>query len=211
MKLGPLEVSWKFGQTPAATSVAPTREAGRSGTEVFGGYVVEKEKDHHLIGTNRYLTYSDLLVNTSVVAAGVRYFTNLVSKPTWKVKPADDTDKGPSDESKALAEFVEDVLFKQLNVPWTRIVRRATPFRFYGFGIHEWTAAKREDGRFGLKSLNPRPQHTMGRWNVDKHGDVKGFWQNTYANGSVEVYIPRRKTVYLVDDSLTDSPEGMGL
>lgn len=211
MKIGPLEINLKFGQTPAATSVAPTREAGTRGTEVYGGFVVERERDPSLIGQQRYQTYSDLAVNTSVVAAGVRYFINLVAKPAWKVIPANDTDKGPSDASKKAAEFVEKALFDSLDTPWSRIVRRSVSYVFYGFGISEWTAKVLEDGQLGFKSLNQRPQHTVERWNVDDKGNVLGLWQNSYAQGATDIYIPRKKTVYLVDDALTDSPEGLGI
>jgi len=183
-----------------------TTEIGLSGTPVYGGFVVTNERDASLYGANRYMTYADIMINTAVVASGVRYFINLVAKASWKVVSANDTD-----QAKELAEFVESVIDK-LNTPWPRVVRRATTFRFYGFGIHEWTAILRKDGRIGFKSLNHRPQHTIERWNTDIHGQVNGFWQGGLSQaGTADVYIPRLKTVYLVDDALSDSPEGLGV
>lgn len=206
MRIGPLEISFKL-QPPPAASVSPMREAGVRGVDVYGGYIGERERNPALVGANKYEVYSDLLVNTSVVAAGVRYFVNLVAKPSWKVTPADD-----SDEAKRLAEIVEDIV-DDIDTPWPRIIRRATSFRFYGFGVHEWTAKRTKKGYIGLQSLNPRPQHTIEQWAVTDHGQVKGFYQRSNLIGvnAAHIYIPRTKTVYLVDDALTDSPEGMGV
>jgi hypothetical protein len=55
-----------------------------------------------------------------------------------------------------------------------------------------------------------RPQHTIERWDIADTGDVLGVWQRSPQTGA-ENYIPREKLIYLLDDTLTDSPEGMGL
>jgi len=182
----------------------PFEPMGAPGTAIFGGYIVEGEKDSSLTGEQKYITYSDMLANTAIVAAGVRYFLNLVAKAGWKVEPADD-----SAEAQKYADLVEDMLH-DMDTPWHRVVRRAAMFKFYGFAISEWTAKRREDGIVGLQDIEPRAQLTILRWDVDKHGKVLGVIQRNPQNGQ-DLYLPRAKLLYMCDDSLNDSPEGLGL
>lgn len=179
-------------------------EMGVSGTPVYAGYVLTPERSHKLVGQEKYRTYSEILANTSIVAAGTRYFLNIIAKPSWNVEPADQ-----SDEAKQLAEFVEDV-FDSLHTPWGRIVRRAGTYRFHGFNIQEWTACRRDDGKIGFQDIETRPQWTIWRWEVDEQGAVIGAWQRDPLTGR-ELGLPRGKIMYIVDDTITDSPEGMGL
>jgi hypothetical protein len=82
-------------------------------------------------------------------------------------------------------------------------------YRFHGFSTQEWTAKKRPDGRIGFVDIESRPQHTIERWTRDETGKVVGVWQRPPQTGD-EIPIDRWKLVYMVDDMLTDSPEGMG-
>lgn len=182
---------------------SPYREAGAAGTAIIGGYVIAKERNAKMTGDARYINASDILANASIVAASVRYFLNLCSAPVWKAKPPNDTDR-----AKEAAEFAEEVI-NSCSTNWSRIVRRAGMFRFHGFGIHEWTAIKRADGRIGFSDVEQRPQHTIKRWQVDEQGTVEGVWQRAPLTGE-ELWLPRKKIVYLVDDMMTDSPEGLG-
>lgn len=184
-------------------TVSPYVEQGVSGTPIYGGYIRETEKNARLTGASRYRLASDILTNTSIVAAGMRHFLNLCAKPKWKIEPADDTDA-----AKEVAEFVEEVLFG-MATSWSRQIRRAAMFKYHGFGIHEWTAVKRDDGRIGMKDIESRPQHTIQRWGVDENGAVTGVWQRSPQTGQ-EIWLPRSKVVYMVDDAMTDNPEGMG-
>lgn len=177
---------------------------GAPGFATYGGFVVEQEKDVSLIGREKYTTYANMLANTSIVAAGVRFFLNVVAKAGWKVEPADD-----SEEAKELAELVEDIMHDMVT-PWSRVIRRAAMYRFYGFGIQEWTAKRREDGVIGMLDIEPRAQLTIEQWDVDEHGEVLGVVQRS-PQTSRDHYLPRQKLVYMVDDSLHDNPEGLGL
>jgi hypothetical protein len=193
------------------TNSNPTQTLGTSGAILSGGFLVTGEQDARLQGTQKYKTYSDLLANISIVAAGTRYFLNLVAKAKWKVEPAKDKDdgSGSSKEAEKKAKEFEKV-FKETETPWHRIVRRSAMYRFYGFSVQEWTAEARKDGIIGFKDIAPRPQKTITRWDVDEVGKVHGMVQ-TNPNTFKDVFLPRNKTVYIVDDSLNDDPEGLGL
>ena len=184
--------------------VAPTKTVGASGTAIYGGYIQENEKNTKLTGTEKYKTYSDILANTAIVAAGVRFFLNLIQKAEWSFNPADKTPRAME-----LAELMEEIAH-DMETPWSRAMRRAAMYKFYGFSIQEWTAKKRDDGVMGLMDIAPRAQLTIERWDVDETGRVKGCVQRS-PQTSEEIYLPRPKLLYLVDDSLNDSPEGLGI
>ena len=195
---------WLAGRVPTPPP-KPFAEMGVAGTAVWGGYVQVKEKSPDWVGRQKYVTSTELAVNTAIVSAGVHYFLNLVAYPKWNIRPSDDDDE----EAIALAEFVENV-FSHMTSPWYKIVRRAAMYRFHGFGIQEWTALKRKDGLIGFKDIEARPQHTIEQWDVDVDGTVLGMWQRSPQTGQL-LGIPRKKVLYLVEDTLTDSPEGMGM
>lgn len=192
-----------FRSPRASASSSPFKETGVSGTPVRGGWVSPPPGGDPLGGRNRYADTHSMLRDISIVAAGLRYFLNLTARPAWKLEPPDDTP-----DAKAAAEFAEEVIYG-LDTSWSRVVRRSGSYRFHGFGIHEWTAKRRDDGRIGLASIEPRPQHTITKWDVDENGGVRGVTQTAPLTGR-EIYLPREKIVYFVDDTLSDSPAGMG-
>lgn len=185
--------------------VTPMREQGVSGTAVWGGYPQQREKSSEWVGRQKYITSTEMASNISIVAAGIHYFLNLISQPSWTVRPSSDEDQ----EAIELAEWTEMVLNK-MTTPWYRVVRKAGMFRFHGFGIQEWTAIRRDDGTTGLKDVEARPQHTIERWEVDLDGTVTGVWQRAPQTSQL-IGLPRGKLLYLVDDTMTDSPEGLGI
>ena len=191
------------------TSASPTSTVGSSTEDLNGsGYIISRERSPKLRGRQRYITYSELLTNTVVAAAGVRYFLNLVANAEWTFQPATDEEGETLPGADEVARFVQDV-FNDMESSWPKVVRRAARFRFNGFSWQEWTAKKREDGRIGLSDVEPRPCSSIERWDVDENNNVLGVTQ--YVPGRPEVYLPRSKALYLVDDVLEDSPEGTGL
>lgn len=186
------------------TKPDPDETQGVAGTAIFGGIIVPKDRHSKLLGEQRYLTFTDIIANIAIVGASIRYFLAMVAKPEWHMEPADD-----SEEAKKVAEFVEETLY-DMSTPWYRIVRRMAMYWFYGFSIHEWTAKIREDGKWGMKDVEVRPQRTIERWDVDLSGTVFGVIQVSPQTGD-QIYLPREKLVYLVDDALDDSPEGLGI
>ena len=185
--------------------VSPTETLGSSGAAIFGGYIEEFEKDRELgSGSERYRTYSDMLANVSIVAAGTRFFLNLVAKASWSFSASEE------DASGEFAERAESMLTDDPLTPWHRIVRRSSMYRFYGFSVQEWTARRRDDGLLTFADIAPRAQRTIERWDVDDTGRVLGALQ-TSPQTQLEIYLPREKLLYIVDDTLNDSPEGLGL
>lgn len=183
----------------------PTETLGGAGTPSYGGYLVETEGSSDLSGLERYRTYSNIIANCSIAAASIRYFLDLMSKADWRVAPAEDS----GDAGAAIAELWEEAMY-DMDRSWARVVRRAGLYRFYGFSVQEWTAKMTEDGTIFFKDVAPRAQATIERWQVDVHGKVEGAYQTLPSNNQ-QILIPREKMVYLVDDTLNDSPTGLGI
>jgi hypothetical protein len=183
----------------------PMQRMGVPGFVVTGGYVLPAEIDRRLPTKERQRLYEANLTDVNIVATGVRYFLDLVAGAEWNFEAADE-----SEEAQAWADFVKDAL-NDMETPLSRVVRRAAMYKFYGYSIQEWTLKSREDGRIGFADIEPRPQNTIERWDIDgTSGRVRGVWQRNPNNG-IELYIPRDKIVYVTDDTLSDSPEGLGL
>lgn len=187
------------------TSASPTEMAGAPGTAIYGGYLVTDEKNPRLASQeDRYRTYADVMANTSIVAAGMRYFLALIAKSSWSFTASE------ADTDGRFAELTEKSLTDDPDTNWPRIVRRAAMFRFYGFSTQEWAMKRHEDGHFTFRDIAPRAQRTIEKWDTDVEGNVLGVVQLS-PQTSQELYIPRSKMLYLVDDTLNDSPEGLGL
>ena len=188
-----------------ASKATPTRSIGESGTAIWGGYVQSPDREPSLLGEQRYKTFADLLLNVDIVSAGVRYFLNLVGAATWKVQPAEEGNA----EAERIAELVEDIMHDMLR-SWTSIVRRSAMYKLYGFDVQEWTAKKRKDGAVGYTNISPRPQATIKQWETDDEGNVTMVVQRPPQHGQ-NISIPRSKLIYIADQSISDSPEGVGL
>jgi hypothetical protein len=186
------------------TRVEADKTLGTHAAIIHGGYLQSDERESSLGPLIKYKTYSDILCNTSIVAAGTRYFLNLVSRAGWRVVPAND-----SFAAIALAEEFHKMLHK-METPWHRVVRRAAMYRYYGFSVQEWTAMRRDDGIVSYLDVAPRAQRTIERWDVELSGRVQGMIQRS-PQTNMEIYLPRHKCVYVVDDALDDSPEGVGI
>lgn len=178
-------------------------ELGVGGARHTGGYIIEEERDSSLAGLEKYTTFSNILLNTSVVSASVRYYLNLITKAGWHFTPSE------ADTDKKYSELVQEI-FDDMDTPFHRVVRRAAMYRFYGFSLHEWTFKLRDDGNYGFFDVAPRPQRTIERWDLDVKGRVLGVDQADPNTGQ-RTAIPRWKMMYVVDDSINDSPQGVGL
>jgi len=129
------------------------------------------------------------------------------AEPGAMVPPVDPR----AEKAKELAEWVEQVLFHDMQSPWWSLVRRTVMFKPTGCSIHEWTAERRADGRIGIADVENRPPATIEQWDLDRSGTLQGVGQRIPLTSEF-TYIPRWKLLYVVDDELADGdPQGVGL
>lgn len=190
-------------QSKPSNSTGNNDVSGVGSSVIQGGWLSNNEKDAKLRNRQRYETFGDILANTSIVAAGTRFFLNLIAKSDWKFEFEDKYDPE-----------IEDALYNimdKCNTPWYRVVRRTAMYRFHGYGLQEWSAKKLDDGTIGYFDIQPRPQFTIEQWDVDPATNiVQGVVQRAPQDGQ-RFYIPRDKMIYALDDSISDTPEGLGL
>jgi hypothetical protein len=205
------EARGSSGGESIAKAAVPTTTIGTSQTGYgldAGGEVVWTDRTLNLIGAARFDVYDRMVRDVTIVAAGVRLLLNLMANAVWTVNPPE----GLSDNEAAVAQGYADQAYEMLfdmTSSWSSVVRKVAMFRFQGFSIMEWTAKRNDDGTIGFLDVEHRPQRTIVKWLRDKGGTVEGVVQR--ATGLGEVTLPRTKIVYAVDDTLTDSPEGLGL
>jgi hypothetical protein len=161
-----------------------------------------------LTGTERFDEYQRILRDTMIVGAGARLFLNLIGNAVWTVNPPEGLNEAEEARAQEIADQAYEMLF-DMTSSWASVVRRTAAFRLFGFAVQEWTAKITDDGAVGLLDIEHRPQKTIVRWNRDEGGTVESIVQRV--GGRSEVVLPRSKVVYAVDDTLSDSPEGMGL
>lgn len=188
---------------PQASAI-PTVTSGVHGQSLVHGYIQTREKNAELIGRQRYITYSEMIVNSTIVGNGVRYFLALVGKSDWRAEPADD-----SEEAQRFADLTMEIL-NDMKTPLKDAVEGAAMFRHYGFSVLEWTMKLRPDGNMGFKDLARRAQNTIERWDVEDDGTIIAAVQRSPQTYK-EIKLMRSRLVYLVDKALDDSPEGLGL
>lgn len=183
----------------------PTATLAVGGTAVYGGFLDNRESNSEMVGQAKYKAFSDAIANVAIIAAGVRLLLNLVANAKWKAEP-------PRDSGEQGQEFADRTMgvLNGMRRPWHRTVRRLAGHRFHGFAAGEWVAQREEDGSIGFKDVIPLPQITIERWWMDKDGWMAGCVQTSPQTGK-PASIPREKMVYVVDDALNDSPEGLGL
>lgn len=195
-----------FKRKPAVPE-APVVEdrQGTGGTVSYGGFLQSKEASPDLQGEAKYTTFDNVILNSTVAAAAVRYYHALITGVGWSLKPGDGAN------AQKYAERIDKMIKTEMRAPWNQSIGRLGHYKWVGFAVLEWIAEMLPDGFVGLTSLENRPQATIQRWDLEpQSGHVLGFIQRDPQDGK-EYYLPRWKSVYLADQSITNSPEGVGM
>lgn len=203
-------VKFAKGQSgnPAGRPVRKGKAApGSDGVVSYGGYITSGEGNSALTGSQKWITYANA-INEAVIATGVRYFGNLLAGTEWH---ADPSPEGGADAARAV-EIVEAGLLNNrlMPRPWPMVVRKAAMCRLMGYSLHATALARRPDGLVVFSDIAHRPQRTIIEWHRD---DEAAPWrsvvQQTTSGKRYELELA--ECFYCVDDTLTDSPEGVGL
>jgi hypothetical protein len=193
---------------PTQTLGTSRDTSGRMGAGEGAGTFDEPDRLINLIGPRRFDEYNRLVRDVSIIGAGSRLFLNLISNAVWTVNPPEGLNEADTATAQGYADQAYAMLY-DMTTSWSQVVRKTAAFRLHGFCIQEWTAKRNDDGAIGIKDIEHRPQKTITQWFRDEGGTVEAVVQRV--PGRQDVKLPRAKVVYAVDDTLTDSPEGMGL
>jgi hypothetical protein len=189
------------------TKTPTTNPAGTDGEAAPGGLIQSREQSHDLTGQRLYTTFINTIHQSVIVAAAARNYLALAGGAKWT---ALENRAGGKDAKRGVEILRDGLLESPMPRPWQSCVKKQAYFHFAGFAAHAWTIRRREDGLVVFSDLGHRPQQTVYRWDKpDEQTPLQGFeqltvWGNTY-------YVPRTRLWYTVDDTLTDSPAGMGI
>jgi hypothetical protein len=144
--------------------------------------------------------------------------------PSGPADPEEDTDRSDNEdyvnltpaEVKLAAEYAEAIRqnLRRMAVPWFKVVRQAATFKWFGHSVQEMIAQRMDDimpGFIGIGTIENRPIETLQQWFLDQDsGAVQGWIQRGILDGT-EHNLDRERCVYIVDDTLTSQPDGVGL
>jgi hypothetical protein len=189
-------------------TVPITKPGGSDGVWAPGGYLFSGEKKASLIGDQKWVTFDNTVANCITVAAAVRIWTKLHGSAEWTVEP---NPQGGKDAEKCADLVQEGLLDALMSRPWNRIVAKAGfGATFKGFAMFEQIMRRRSDGMIVTADLQHRPQYTISRWDkVDEQSPWIGVEQRTKSGATY--YLVRDRLLYVVDDDITDSPDGVGV
>lgn len=180
-------------------------ELGTNGSQVVHGYIQDHERNRLLHGVQKYTTYSNILLNNSIVSAGTHFFLNMAEQATWTFAPS------AKDTSGEYADFAKRAILLEPLTPWAEVVKKACMSRFYGFSLQEIVLKKNEKGEIVVKDFKHRPQSSIDKWITNDKGHVLSVVQRSTLSSVRSIEIPIDKLLYTVNNSFTDSPEGVGL
>ena len=182
---------------------SPFKEIGVSGAVSLNGWVQDREKNSKLSTDQRQVRYEEIAKNVAVVGAGIRMFANLGAGAAWSFEAA------PLDTTKESLEWFE-AQHEKTEDSWSKIVRHALMYQFFGFSLLEKTAQRDEDGSIFWRAIENRPQVTIKKFYIDDDGVVFAFGQEAPLTGE-EIILPRNKCFYIADNLIDDNPAGTGV
>lgn len=196
-----------FSRDSKPPRAAPTKTVGTRGVRVYRGRADDSETNASLIGTERHRTFTDTILNVSIVASCVRYGVDIGGSSSWGMEPAKDGGR----EAQDAADWAWEVL-TSMRTPFEDVVARDVLHKYVGASVQEWTAERGEDGRLWLRDVAPRAMSLIEEFGVeDDTGDVTWFGQRNPRTFKM-LYIPRWKCTYIVDDLLPGAGvRGVGL
>ncbi len=196
--------------SPGFSSASPgpaTKPSGGDGVPAPGGFLFSGERDYKLVGVEKWKTYDNMTLNVAIIASAINVWTQLAGSAKWTAQP---NPRGGKDAQRAADIVTEGLIEAQMSKPWRAVVRRQVMKKFRGFAMHEAVIRRRPDGMIVMGDLQHRPQWSIQRW--DKP-DEQTPWRavEQWSRFGDKFLIPRERLLYSVEDTLSDSPDGVGL
>lgn len=150
------------------------------------------------------------MARAPVLAAALHALDSVVRSVRWEMEPylepgADTATQEALDE----ARWVERMLFEQGQVPWPDFISEALTFTVQGFSLFEIIWERREDGRLGVRDIQPRAQETIYEWRWEEGAAVAAVQKDPVTG--ITYTIPLAKCVHFILKPRKRNPEGMSL
>lgn len=133
------------------------------------------ERVGELRDKNGIRKYYDMKRADGTVRGALRVLKTPILSARWFLEPygTGGEEKEPKQRDIRIAEFVEQNLFQNLNVPWSKVVEEALTMCEYGYSVLEkvW---EEKNGQIWLKKLKPIHPLDIREWIYDEYGEVLG-------------------------------------
>jgi hypothetical protein len=182
---------------------------GSDGVIAYGGFLQTGERNSNLVGTRKWVTYANMFSRPPVAIAHLLRDA-LLSGVKWSLVP---NGAGGKDAERGVEIVQQGLLDARLRRPWNRVAAKAGNGSFFnGFSLHAFAMGRRPDGMVVFTDLAHRPQHTAYRW-LRSRGDTGEFdtVEQMIPGSGAQPQVPLAECLYMVDDSMGDSPEGVGV
>ena len=201
------------------TKPALIQEIGVEGAKIYGGFV-QDEFLPQLSGEKGRRTYRQMRDNDSVIGSFLFIMEMMFRAAPWTISV---DDEGPQAEKDI--EFLESVLFKDMEHSWTDVIATAASMLPFGWQLSEVTYKRRvgpnersparrsnyTDGLIGIRKIADRAQETLWRWEIEEHsGEILGMHQFPPMNTGVK-FIPMEKALLFRPHLHKGSPEGRSI
>jgi len=144
-------------------------------------------------------------------------YEQLVRSAEWEVRPSK---FDSSEDSKRAAQFVDECL-NDMTSSWDSVVSGFCSMFQYGFAIHEILYKTRtgrnakvpsayDDNMIGLRDLPGRSQRTILNWELGKHGEIYGCFQDDVQENK-KIWLPAEKILLFRTESKYNNPEGRSI
>jgi hypothetical protein len=180
---------------------------GSTGVISSGGYI-QSTDPADLTGRQKWIEYARAWAHPPVAIWAILR-SALIAGMKWSLT------ENPSggDAAKRGVEIVQQgLLDARLSRPWPQIVAKALLADANGFSLHATALGRRADGLVVFTDISHRPPHTVEKWMRQTEGDeTTPFVSVEQRTASGKCFpVPLAECLYLVNDTLTDSPEGVG-
>lgn len=179
---------------------------GSDGVASYGGYLAPSTLTPALTGSAKWTSYASAYRHPAVaIALLLRYA--LLRGVKWQLTP------NPAGGD--LAELGVDITQRglidaRMPKPWTNIVPKAAMAWANGFSLHATSMGRRADGLVTYTDIAHRPAHTIEEWH--RRDPQRPFDRVTQRiSGGRSYNIDLAGCLYIVNDALTDAPDGMGV
>ncbi len=199
------------GDPDTTTVILHTEGIGSSGVRNFSGYPSE-EYLQSLRGHMAADIFDKMRRQESEIKMVLSAVQNPIMDAKWDIEPGDD-----SADAQMIADFIEHVLFSDMDKSWDQFVKEALTCVPFGFAVFElldkvvlnhptWGSYN------GIKSIAFRSPRTIYRWNLDKAtGKLASVTQIAFGDLQRLVEIPAPFLMVVTIDQEGDSYEGISM
>jgi len=190
------------------TPVAKAKGApGSTGVISYSGYLQSSEPGE-ITGRQKWIEYSRAWAHPPVAIWAILR-SALLSGMKWSLT---ENPAGGAQAKRGVEIVQQGLLDARLSRPWPQIVAKALLADANGFSLHATALGRRKDGLVVYTDIAHRPPHTVEKWLRKVENDETTPFvavEQTTASGK-RFPVPLDECLYLVSDTLTDSPEGAG-